>query len=169
MRIPEYYKYRGWQVLFAGMALGCIISWCVFLFMYGTLQEKQLFKIEELQMELQSLKKDKEILIENIKETNQENHKKLVVQNIEISILNAEDHKLDILRKLEIKKMIEDDMDSILTKNIENVSTNLEFIIKTIENRDYKFEDFTYSVKVSRISLSSTLKIDLEILSVNRN
>lgn len=60
-------------------------------------------------------------------------------------------------------------MDSILTKNIENVSTNLEFIIKTIEHRDYKFEDFTYSVKVSRISLSTTLKIDLEILSVDRN
>lgn len=54
MRIPEYYKYRGFQVLFAGMALGCIISWCVFLFMYGTLQEKQLFKIKELQIELQS-------------------------------------------------------------------------------------------------------------------
>lgn len=169
MRIPEYYKYRDWQVLIAGMTFGCIISWCVFLFMYGTLQEKQLFQIEDLQMELQSLKKDKEILIENIKETNLENQKKLIVQNIETSILNAKEYKLDILRKLEIKKMIEDDMDSILTKNIEDVSTNLEFIIKMIEHRDYKFEDLTYSVKVSRIALSTILKIDLEIVSVDRN
>jgi biopolymer transport protein ExbB/TolQ len=169
MRIPEYYKYRNVQILIAGMALGCIISWLVLLFIYGSLQEKQIYKIEELQAEVKSLNKDKEILIENMREININNQKKLTVEDIKIAILNVEEYKLDSLQEHEIKEIIKGDMNSLLAKNLENISANLEFIIKTIEHRDYEFDDFTYTIKVSRFTLSTTLRIDVEIVDFNRS
>ncbi|GAA0336178.1 hypothetical protein GCM10008967_28200 [Bacillus carboniphilus] len=169
MRVPELYrKNRTFQILVIGMVFGSIISWCVFLFMFGSLNDKQLLRIEELQEQVSSLKKDNETLLKNIKEINQENEKKLTVQLIDISLQNTEKYNLSAFDELKIKQEIRDETREILNRKIEDISSNVEFIIKAIEHKPYYIGDATYSVKVDRFSLTTTLKLTLSIESVDR-
>ncbi|MEI2400973.1 sporulation protein, partial [Paenibacillus phytohabitans] len=62
MRVPPYYQKPGWQRFFAGVVIGALISWIVFLFQFGVLQDNQIKKITQQEDEIKDLQKSKEIL-----------------------------------------------------------------------------------------------------------
>nr|WP_235186695.1 hypothetical protein [Geobacillus sp. FW23] len=58
MRIPPYYQYPSWQRFFAGAAIGALISWFVFLYIFGVLQEKQVQHVNELNEQIADLQNE---------------------------------------------------------------------------------------------------------------
>lgn len=168
MRIPELYKRKKLQVFISGMILGCFVGWFLFLYFYGELQDKQLLKIQELQGEVASLKKDKEVLYEDIKNANKKNIELLILQDINIELLNSEKYHLTTSGEYKLKKVIRDEISSLLTKNIDGISENMEIIIKSIENKEYYLDSHIIKVKVSRFALTTTLSIHISIDSMKQ-
>ncbi|KHF28836.1 Sporulation membrane protein YtrI [Anoxybacillus sp. BCO1] len=58
MRVPPYARDPGWQRFFAGAAIGAIISWIVFLQIFGILQEKQVRQLNVQREIIAQLKHD---------------------------------------------------------------------------------------------------------------
>ena len=58
MRIPPYYRKPTWQQFFAGMAIGGVISWFIFFYIFGVWQEDYSKKIKTKRIALR-LKKRK--------------------------------------------------------------------------------------------------------------
>ena len=168
MRIPELYKQKNWQIFLSGIFLGSIIGWILFLYFFGELQDKQLNEIQKLQGEVSSLKKDKEVLYEDIKNANKKNLELLMLQEINIELLNSDKYHLSDLSEYKLKKIIRAEVSSLLTKNIDSVSENMEIIIKSIENKRYNLEKRIITIKVSRIVLTTTLSIDISIDNVEQ-
>lgn len=59
MRIPPYYRNSHWQRFFAGMAIGGIISWFIFLYIFGEWQEKYSMEISKQEETIRDLTKEK--------------------------------------------------------------------------------------------------------------
>ena len=57
MRIPPYYRKPTWQHFFAGMAIGGVISWFIFLYIFGVWQEDYSKQIKTQQSADHGLKK----------------------------------------------------------------------------------------------------------------
>ncbi|WLR50201.1 sporulation protein [Bacillus tianshenii] len=167
MHIPPYYKSPAWQRFFAGMFVGMLISWCVFLFMYGEMQEKQVTQLIEQQSLINSLKQQNEMWKEDIEKLNEENQKKLVIDDIALSLTNAKALKLDLLTVHTLKQQIQDELQPTLKQDIETIISNKDLLIKTVENKVYKLDQVGYKVKVKQLFISTTLEIHAEVKLVD--
>jgi hypothetical protein len=137
MRIPEYYKKPPWQRFFAGMAMGAIISWLIFLFIYAELQEQQLQIIDKQNSQIVDLEKKRRVLTEDIDILNEENKKKIKIQDIKVEILNSQKFGFDSLIRHKLESSVINDLNHLLTKDINTVSSNKVLLRKAIENRVY--------------------------------
>ncbi|MGM7720861.1 sporulation membrane protein YtrI [uncultured Metabacillus sp.] len=163
MRIPPHYQQPTWQRFFAGAAIGAVISWCVFLFIFGVIQEKHSIKIAEQQVVIDELKKSKEIYQEEYTKLNKEAQKRLTVQDIEINLTNGEKYHFQDFRIKNIERMIEDDLSDLIAKELEGVISNHKLIKRTIENRTLPIDDKDYKLKITHFFLSTTIYIEVEI------
>jgi hypothetical protein len=163
MRIPPYHHDKTWQRFFAGMAIGAVISWLVFLQLFGILQEKQVRKIAGLKEEIVDLKNDIQIWQQDYIQLNKENKKKLTIQDIKINIINAEQYKLDSYTKFRIEESVKNDIDHLIAKDIETVYKSKDLLKKAIENKTFEIDDRRYKVEISELFLFTTLSIDLKI------
>jgi len=163
MRIPPYYRKPTWQQFFAGMALGGIISWFLFLFIFGEWQEEYSKEIKTQQNEIIKLKNEKTIWQEEFKKLNKENRAQLTVQSIYIKISNKEKYHLDQLSVFEMEDKIREDIGLMMAKDIDTVYKSLELIEKMIENRIIPMNDKRYKLKVSKMTIYTTLSIEIEI------
>jgi hypothetical protein len=167
MRIPPYYRNQTWQRFFAGVAIGAVISWFVFLHLFGVLQEKQVRKIAELQDKIVDLENDIRIWQQDYIELNKINKKKLTVQEIHIHLVNAEQYKLDSYMTFRIEESVKEDVSHLIAKDIETVYKSKELLKKTIENKTYKINEQTYKLEVYELFLFTTLSIDLKLKPVD--
>jgi hypothetical protein len=163
MRIPPYHRDKTWQRFFAGMALGAVISWFVFLQLFGILQEKQVRTITELKDKIVDLENDIQIWKEDYIELNKMNKKKLTIQEIKINITNAEQYKLDSYTKFRIQESVKQDIAHLIAKDIETVYKSKELLRKTIENKTYQIDDRRYKAEIYELFLFTTLSIELKI------
>jgi cell division protein FtsB len=167
MRVPPYHQKPGWQRFFAGVVIGALISWFVFLFQFGILQDKQIQKISEQELEIADLKKSKEILIEDAKKLNEENKSKLKIQDFEIVFANRKKVELSSLDLHHMKTAVLEDLNSLIGQDIQSLSKNKELLFRTIENRLYEMDDKTYKLKIHTVFVDTTLEISLNIELVN--
>lgn len=167
MRVPPYHQKPGWQRFFAGVVIGALISWFVFLFQFGVLQDKQIQKISEQELEIADLKKSKEILIEDAKKLNEENKSKLKIQDFEIVFANRKKVELSSLDLHHMKTAVLEDLNSLIGQDIQSLSKNKELLFRTIENRLYEMDDKTYKLKIHTVFVDTTLEISLNIELVN--
>lgn len=167
MRVPPYHQKPGWQRFFAGVIIGALISWFVFLFQFGILQDKQIQKISEQELEISDLKKSKEILIEDAKKLNEENKSKLKIQDFEIVFANRKKVELSSLDLHHMKTAVMEDLNSLIGQDIQSLSKNKELLFRTIENRLYEMDDKTYKLKIHTVFVDTTLEISLNIELVN--
>jgi hypothetical protein len=163
MRIPPLYRKPSWQRFFAGMAVGGVISWCIFLYIYGVWQEKNTELIRTQVKEIIDLNEEKKIWQEEYKQINKRNIEQLTVQKINIRISNSEKYKLDSLSVLETEDSVRDDISMMIAKDIETVYKSKDLLKKIIENKPIKINDKRYKLKGKEMVFYTNLSIKLEI------
>lgn len=163
MRIPPYYRQSTWQRFLAGVAIGGIISWFVFLFIFGEWQEKYSKEIKLQEEEISKLKNEKKIWQEEFKDLNNKNREQLTIQEIKIKVKNSEKYKLDSFSVFEIEDEIKEDINMMMAKDIDTVYKSRELIKKIIENKVFKVNEKRYRVEVKEMIIFTTLYIHLDI------
>lgn len=163
MRIPPLYKSRTWQTIFGGMAVGGIISWIIFLYIYGVFHEEQRALIWQQQNEITDLKRKNHILQEDQKAINEKTKKILTIQDVKIDIINHEQYDLDLLAVHSLSSDVKKDLQNLLTKSVQSVSENKELLLKAIENKTYTRDNVTYHFLVRSIYFDTVLEISLQI------
>jgi hypothetical protein len=163
MRIPPLYRRPAWQRFFGGMAIGGLISWCIFLYIYGVWQEQNTELIQKQAQEIVDIKEEKKIWQEEYKEINKRNIEQLTVQKINIRITNWEKYKLDSLSVLETEDSVRDDISMMIAKDMETVYKSKDLLKKIIENKPIKINDKRYKLKVKEMVFYTSLSIQLEI------
>lgn len=163
MRIPAKDQMREWRRLFVGMALGAIISWLIFLYIYGEWQEEYSKTIKEQREDIRTLEKEKEIWQEDIQKLNKENEDKLTIQQINVKIINHEKYNLDLFSVHEFEEAIKEDIRTLLTKDIETAYKSRELIRRTIENRSFVAHDKRYRLQIKEVVYYTTLSIELNL------
>ncbi|MFS1517632.1 sporulation membrane protein YtrI [Bacillus sp. SCS-151] len=159
MRIPPHFQLPNWQRFFAGVAIGAIISWLVFLYMFGVLQEKQVSMIERQQKEIFKLNNDIKIWQDDYRELNEKNKKQLTLQEIIIDITAHEKFNLDQNSIIFIQEEIRKELSSLLAKDIETVYKNSTLLEKSIENKPFTINEKSYRVRIKKIGYFTTLYI----------
>ena len=163
MRIPPYFRRPAWQRFFAGMAIGGIISWFIFLYIFGEWNEKYSKEIKRQREEIADLENDLKIWQEDYKELNKINSQKLTVQEIKVKIQNSDKYKLDSFSVFEIEDEVKEDIKMMKAKDIETIAKSKELIYKLIENKVFKVNDKRFRVEIKELVIYTTLSIKLDI------
>ncbi|WP_191560626.1 sporulation membrane protein YtrI [Metabacillus idriensis] len=163
MRIPPLYKKPSWQRLFAGMVLGAIISWCIFLYTFGEWQEDLVTEIEDQAYSIEELKKTNKIYKEEITALNKINQEKLRVQSIHVTLLNGERYQFTTLNTYMIQDHVKEDISDVIAKDLESVYKSRKLLKKAIENKIYKIDDKQYKVEIEEMFIYTTLFIELKV------
>ncbi|PFS03675.1 molybdenum cofactor biosynthesis protein MoaA, partial [Bacillus cereus] len=82
---------------------------------------------------------------------------------IKIKIVNGNKYDLDKLTLENITTSIHNDLQHLLTKNIQSIAQNKELLKKAIENKVYTHYDRIYHFKVDTISFDTVLEISINI------
>ncbi|WP_216828920.1 sporulation membrane protein YtrI [Alkalihalobacterium elongatum] len=166
MRVPPYYKRPGWQRFFAGVMIGIIIGWVFFVYEFGTINETLVSEIKKQQITIDSLKKDIETLRSVEKKLNEENEKRLTIQELEMYFTNEKQVKLSELTLYELKQKGLNELRFLKGKDIATVASTNELMIRTIENTEFQIGDSRYKLKVEQVYLYTTLKLYMKIQRV---
>ena len=166
MRIPPYYRNPLWQRFFAGMIIGAIISWGLFLYMFGDLQEKQIQLIETQQDTIKDLHDELEIWQNEYEILNKKNENKLLVQDISVRITNYKKYRLDPLSIFEVEQSIKKDFDSLLGKDLESVSRSKELLKRAVMNKDIKLNGRHYQLEISELIIYTNIDMELSIKQI---
>jgi hypothetical protein len=169
MRIPPLYKDIKWQRFLAGMIFGSAASWFFFLMLFGISQDRQIITIHKQKEEIRDLKEKMEIWQNEIDELNELKEEKLVVQDLKVKIINEGKYKLDSYTAYLIQESAKEEIEHVLSKNIEDVYKSRHFLKKTIENKAYKIDKTTYSVEVHEIFFYTTLFVQLKIKDIKQS
>ncbi|MFJ8529915.1 sporulation membrane protein YtrI [Bacillus sp. NPDC094106] len=163
MRVPSASTAKRWYLFLAGAAVGGILSWFIFLYIYGVFQQEQASTIEEQEQIIKKQEEKLRVLLEDHDKLNEENKQLLTIQEIKIKIENRDKYDLDNLTLENITTSIHNDLQHLLTKNIQSIAKNKELLKKVIENKTYKHYDRTYRFKVDTISFDTVLEISIDI------
>ena len=166
MRIPPYYRNPLWQRFFAGMIIGAIIGWGLFLYMFGDLQEKQIQLIETQQDTIKDLHDELEIWQNEYEILNKKNENKLLVQDISVRITNYKKYRLDPLSIFEVEQSIKKDFDSLLGKDLESVSRGKELLKRAVINKDIKLNGRHYQLEIRELIIYTNIDIELSIKQI---
>jgi hypothetical protein len=163
MRIPPLYRRKGYQRFFAGIIIGFILGWFFFLLSFGGLQEFYITEIKTKNEKINELERDINNFQSDYEEKNKEIEKKLRVQEIEIIILNKEKVDLEALTLFNLKNSIKEQLQSVLTQDIESIAKSRELLFKTLENKEFGIDDETFRVRVVNYQLYTTLRLELNV------
>lgn len=163
MRVPSNHRLPTWQRFFAGTAIGAIISWFVFLFIFGVIQEKHRTIIDEQKLIIQDLENNIKIYQEEYTKLNKEAKHQMTVQSIDVHVTNGEKFLFQKFRIKNIEEEIKEELSDLLAKDMESVYSNYKLIEKTIENKRFKFEGKEYQLEMTKLMLFTTISIELEL------
>ncbi|MCJ7839739.1 sporulation protein [Lederbergia sp. NSJ-179] len=164
MRIPPLYRNSNWQRLFAGMAVGGCISWVIFLFMFGVMQERNSVIIKEQANKIHELQSDIKIWQDDYKELNEKNEEMLTIQKIKVELTNYEKYDITDSQSIyTIEEAIQEDLRPLLAKDLATVYKNKEMIEKTIENKVVKINGKKYEFVIREIHYYTTIHIEAEL------
>lgn len=163
MRIPPHYQQPTWQRFFAGVAIGAIISWGVFLFIFGVIQEDHRTTINEQNIMIQKLKKEIEIYQEEYSKLNEEAQQKMTVQEINVHLTNGEKYLPKDFYINGIEENVKKDLSDLIAKDIESVYSNHTLIEKTIENKNIPIDGKNYRLRMTKFMVYTTIYIEVEI------
>lgn len=165
MRIPPFYRQASWQRLFGGMAIGAVISWLVFIYIYGVLQEKQAKLLHQQSDTIMELESDIKIWQDEFKDLNKKNMEQLTVQEISVKIANWDKYdELDAFSIFEVEQEINEDLDVMKAKDLESVFKSRSLLKKAIENKTVKINDKRYRLQVKEVFIYTTLSIQVNLV-----
>lgn len=163
MRIPPYYRNPMWQRFFAGIAIGAVMSWALFFYMFGDLQEKQVQLIQTQQDTIKDLSEEVDIWQSEYEILNKRNESRLLVQDVSVRITNYKKYRLDPLSVFEIEQSIQKDFSSLIGKDLENVSKGKELLKRAIINKDIKVNSRHYQLEIRELVIYTNIEIELAI------
>jgi hypothetical protein len=164
MRVPPYYRKPGWQVFFAGAAIGAVISWLIFLYMFGIQQENQFKKIDQQQDLIHQLKREISIWEEDNEKLNEQNEKKLTIQEIRVSVINDKINNLDHLSIAQAEDSIKGDLAILISKDVETVFKGKSLLKKSIENKILEINKKRYKLAVTEIFFYTDMYIEVRLI-----
>ena len=77
MRVPSANTAKRWYLVLAGAAVGGILSWFIFLYIYGVFQQEQASKIAEQKEIIEKQEAKLHVLLEDQEKLNRENKRTL--------------------------------------------------------------------------------------------
>lgn len=164
MRVPSLHKQPHLKRLLAGTAIGFCLSWLLFLYMFGAMQEKQAALLEQQKKTINELKTQLAVWQEEYKDLNKKNLHKLTVQEIEIDIVNYKKYGIDDAQSIfSAKEQIKKDLSSLYAKDLETIYSHKDLIRQTIENKTLKINKRSYSLHVKEWSFYTTIHLELEL------
>ena len=163
MRPPNILSQKEWQRFFAGVAIGAIISWVIYVYLHGMMQETQMKEIIEQQQIIKKLEDEIAIWEKESESINEETEKKLTIQEIQIAIENYRDYDLDLLSVLKAQEEIRKDLSSLITKDLETIYKGRFLRKKTVENKIIEINDKKYSFTVSELMFYTTIYIEVKV------
>lgn len=87
MHIPPYHKKATWQRFFIGTVIGAILSYGVYLYIYGSLYEQLLEENLELEAEVTELERQNEALTQDKEDLDEQTQQPITVETIEINTI----------------------------------------------------------------------------------
>ncbi|MDT8859408.1 hypothetical protein N0O92_04115 [Alkalihalobacillus sp. MEB130] len=167
MRVPPYYERPSVKRFLAGMILGIIIGWFFFVYQYGQVYEGLVFRISEQEAIINGLEDDIELLRSEQSRLNEENEKKLTIQEIDILFSNDRRLRLNQLTLLDLKQQVLHELQDIKGRDIETVSRMSDLMISNLENKVFRTGDKRYQLSVEQVHLHTTLRIYVKIIPSN--
>jgi hypothetical protein len=169
MKIPSLLLWKQWRRFFTGMAIGGALSWTLFVYIYGTLQEKQSKIIHAQEQSIKDLIEEKEIWQEEFQALNKKNQEKMTVQDIKVKINPKSTVKfnLDGFSIYEVEESVKEDLSIIVAKDLETVFKSRDLLKRVIENKVVKINSKRYRLELKEIYIYTTLSIQLNIHLAN--
>lgn len=160
-KIPQYYRRKGYQRFFGGLILGFIGGWLSFILNFGGLEEYYITEIKRLKLEKQELENQNKALLEDPVRQNEENAKKLLVEEVIVEFDSATRENNEQLTLLNLQNIIKADLELVLQKDVESVWENRKLLQQLLESKVYKIDDENYRIKVSEFHLYKKLVLYL--------
>ncbi|GAB3791905.1 sporulation membrane protein YtrI [Virgibacillus kimchii] len=167
MHIPPFYKKATWQRFFAGALIGGILSYAIFLYMYGSMFEEMLAQNRAFQSEITDLENQNEALIQDKEELHEDADKVLKIETIEVSIANSEELRLDRLLIHDLEEMVKWEINHIIGQDLSIIGQSDMLLVSTIENKEYTIDDFRYELEVKLLTIWETTRITVEASLTN--
>ncbi|MBS4222721.1 sporulation membrane protein YtrI [Lederbergia citrea] len=164
MRIPPLYRQPNWQRFFAGAAVGGCISWLIFLFMFGTMQERSGYLLEKQAEDIRKLKDKIEIWQEDYQELNKKNEELLTIQEIEVKLIEFEKYNITDRQSIfNTEEAVKEDLKTLLAKDLGTVYKNRDLVKKTVENKIININGKRYKLVVREMFFYTTISIEAEL------
>lgn len=163
MRIPSFFRYPSWQRFFAGVVIGTLISWCLFFYMYGIQQEKQINTIQTQKDQIKDLNNKIAIWEEDYQKLNEQNEKVLMIQEVKVKINNGRTYNLDKLSIAEAEEVIRDDLASLIAKDVKTIYNGKLLLKKSIENKLIEINKKQYRLEVVEIMFYTEMYIEVKL------
>lgn len=163
MRIPPFFERPGWQRFFAGVIIGMLIGWFFFIYQYGQVYEGLTLRISKQETVINSQQKRIDDLVSEQTKLNEENQKKLTIQQIEIIYLNDRKLRLNQLTLFELRQQALNEL-QVERKDIETVANMKDLMIRALENKVFHVGEGRYRLDVKEVYLFTTLRFYVEII-----
>lgn len=165
MRIPTWQIWKRWRRFFTGMAVGGIISWGIFVFIFGVWQEEQTKLIQKQEEAIKDYKSDKLIWQAEFQALNKKNQEKMTIQDIKVKMIlkSVEKYKLDLFSVFQVEESVKEDLNIMVAKDLETVYKSRDLLKKVIENKVVKINGKRYRLEVKEVYIYTTLNIQLDI------
>jgi hypothetical protein len=165
MRIPTWQIWKRWRRFFTGMAVGGIISWGIFVFIFGVWQEEQTKLIQKQEEAIKDYKSDKLIWQAEFQALNKKNQEKMTIQDIKVKMIlkSVEKYKLDLFSVFQVEESVKEDLNIMVAKDLETVYKSRDLLKKVIENKVVKINGKRYRLEVKEVYIYTTLNVQLDI------
>lgn len=163
MRIPPFYNYPSWQRFFAGLAIGALISWSLFFYMFGIQQEKQILTIQSQKEQIEDLNKKIMIWETDYQKLNEQTERVLMIQDVQVKITNEKTYNLDKLSVAEAEDVIRDDLSSLIAKDVKSIYNGKGLLKKSIENKFIEINKKQYRLEVVEIMFYTEMYIEVKL------
>lgn len=163
MRVSYQFRRPGWQRFFAGVFVGIMIGWTFFVYHFGKIHDELMIELKKQEMTIADQKKRIETLISDQKRINEENEKKLTIQEIKIHFTNDRKLKLNELTSYELKQQALTELRFLEGKDIATVAQTRELMLKAIENKIFTIGDTNYRLIAEQVYLYTTLELVMRI------
>ncbi|UJL45052.1 hypothetical protein KFZ58_11545 [Virgibacillus sp. NKC19-16] len=162
MHIPPYHKKATWQRFFIGTVIGAILSYGVYLYIYGSLYEQLLEENLELEAEVTELERQNEALTQDKEDLDEQTQQPITVETIEINITNDEELRLDRLIVHQLEDLINEEINHLIGENVTMIDDSSQLLRSSIENKGFTVDDFTYYFEVTQLTVSRNMILTVE-------
>lgn len=170
MRVPNsrLYKRSDLERFFAGLVIGAIISWGVFLVIHGELQHEQTQSLIKMEKQLEQAERNSSIWQEDVRALNKKMKKNILIQEVKVSVTNSKQYKLGSLTAYHLQASVEEEALHLIAQDIESAYETRNVLKKAIENKKYEFDKMIYEVEVHQVYFYTTLAIEVRIKKVEK-